>query len=109
MRAKQNCPRCGAELPGGNWGGFCPACLARVSLTPALARRGLKDELSKDVATTLAPESPNGAVFPSRRFGDYELLEEIGQGGMAVVWRARQCSVNRTVALKLLRAAAFAR
>ena len=97
------CGKCAAEIPTDARHGACPACLLETALGPPTEE--VESSRCADRTPQLGIPTRNRTAFPEKvlgDFGDYELLEEIGQGGQGVVYRARQKSLNRTVALKVI-------
>src|SRR5262245_32411138 len=73
-----------------------------------LDRQAAELRLSGDLDRTREVVGPPANVALIRYFGDYELLEEVGRGAMGVVYKARQVSLNRPVALKMILAGRLA-
>src|SRR5438445_1973558 len=97
------CARCGASVGPGAY--FCPRCGTSIPVVPAGAQ----------TTVAAAPGGPLGAdsaalldALRHATLGDYEILAELGRGGMATVYLAHDVALDRKVAIKVLAPALLA-
>src|SRR5947207_3795581 len=95
------CARCGTSLAPGAY--FCLRCGTSVPVTAGRASAQVAPP-SPPLPRRPAPDAPNAQLDALRQatLGEYEILAELGRGGMATVYLAHDLALDRKVAIKVL-------